>query len=155
MHALEAGDHRDLLVLLETLDQFVAVDAEDARGGMRVVGQDRQLPALPGARIDAHAFQHDGQQPGGDLFAGGDHRVVFARVVQGRCLARPLDQLVGGAGHGGDHDGHVIAGVDLALDVARHVADAVEIGDRRSAEFHHQASHDFRKPAVPGRAKRR
>jgi hypothetical protein len=39
--------------------------------------------------------------------------------------------------------------------VARHVADAVEIGDRRSAEFHHQASHNFLRPDVPGRAKRR
>ena len=57
-------------------------------------------------------------------------------------VAAPGDQLVGDAGHGRDHDGDVIAGVDLALDVARHVADAVEIGDRRPAEFHHQASHD-------------
>jgi hypothetical protein len=30
-----------------------------------------------------------------------------------------------------------MAGVDLALDVARDIADAVDIGDRRSAEFHH------------------
>ncbi len=50
------------LVFLESLDQFGAVHFQDARGGMRVVGQDRQLPALPGARIDAHAFQHDGEQ---------------------------------------------------------------------------------------------
>ena len=70
------------LVLLEALDQFGAVDVENARRAMRVVGEDRQLPALPGARVDAHAFQHDGQQPGGDLFAGGHHGVVFARVVQ-------------------------------------------------------------------------
>jgi hypothetical protein len=34
--------------------------------------------------------------------------------------------------------------------VARDVADAVEIGDRRTAEFHYQASHN-----IPGRAKRR
>ena len=42
-----------------------------------------------------------------------------------------------------------MAGVDLALDVARHVADAVEIGDRRSAEFHHQASHDLENLTFP------
>jgi hypothetical protein len=53
-------------------------------------------------------------------------------------------ELIGHARHGRDHDGYIIAGVDLALDVARHVADAVEIGDRRSAEFHHQSSHGFR-----------
>ena len=150
MHALEAGDHRDLALLLEALDQLGAVDVEDARRAMRVVGPDRQLPALPGARIDAHVFQRDGQQPGGDLLAGGDDGVVFARVVQRRGLPGPGDQLVGRAGHGRDHDGDLMAGVDLALDVARDVADAVDIGDRRSAEFHHQACHD-----VPGRAKRR
>ena len=50
VHALEAGDHRDLLALLEALDQLGAVDVEDARRAVRVGGQDRQLPALPGAR---------------------------------------------------------------------------------------------------------
>ena len=30
---------------------------------------------------------------------------------------------------------------DLALDVARHIADAVDVGDRGSAEFHHEAGH--------------
>jgi len=34
-----------------------------------------------------------------------------------------------------------MAGVDLALDVARDVADAVEIGDGGSAELHHKAGH--------------
>ena len=150
MHALEAGDDRDLAVLLEALDQLGAVHVQDARGGMRVVGQNRQLPALPGSRIDAHAFEDNGEQAGGDLLAGGDHRVVLARVMQHGGLPAPFDQLIGHAGHGGDHDGHIVAGVDLALDVARHIADAVEIGDRRSAEFHHQPSHD-----VPGRAERR
>ena len=60
----------------------------------------------------------------------------------GAACAAPGDQLVGRAGHGRDHDGDLVAGVDLALDVARHVADAVDVGDRGSAEFHHQASHD-------------
>ena len=131
-------------------DQLGAIDIEDARGGVRVVGQDRQLPALPGACIDAHAFQNNGQKPGGDFLAGRDYSVVFTRIVQHRRIAAPSDQLVGHPRHGGNDDGHVMAGIDLALDMARHVADAVEIGDRRPAEFHHQASHD-----VPGRAERR
>jgi len=38
VQALETGDDRDLLALLETLDQFGAVDVDDARGGMRVRG---------------------------------------------------------------------------------------------------------------------
>ena len=36
VHALEAGDHRDLLALLEALDQLGAVDVEDARRAVRV-----------------------------------------------------------------------------------------------------------------------
>ena len=150
MHALEAGDDRDLAVLLEALDQLDTIHVQDARGGMRVIGQNRQLPALPGPRVDAHAFEDKGEQAGGHLLAGCHHRVVLARVMQHRGLLAPFHQLIGHAGHGGDHDGHVVAGVDLALDVARHIADAVEIGDRRSAEFHHQPSHD-----VPVRAERR
>jgi len=37
-----------------------------------------------------------------------------------------------------------MAGVDLALDVMRDVADAVDVGDRRTAELHHQASQTMR-----------
>jgi len=70
INALEAGDHRDLLVFREALDQLGAIHIHNAGGGMRIVGQDRQLPALPGAGVDAHAFQHDREQPGGDLFSG-------------------------------------------------------------------------------------
>jgi hypothetical protein len=35
-----------------------------------------------------------------------------------------------------------IAGVDLALHMARHIADTVDIGDGCAAEFHHEAAHD-------------
>ncbi len=108
-------------------------------------GQDRQLPALPGARIDADVLQHDREQAGSHLFAGGDDGIVFARIEQmplaGGGFA-PLHQPVGRARHRRDDDGDLMAGVDLALDVARDIADAVDIGDRRSAEFHDQTSHD-------------
>ena len=140
--ALEAGDDGDFLALLEALDQLGAVDVEDARRGMRVAGLDRDLPALPGARLDAHALQHDREQAGGDLFAGGDHGVIFARVMHRRGLGAPADQLVGLARHRRDHDGDLVAGVDLALDMPRDVADAVDIGDGCAAEFHHEAAHD-------------
>src|SRR4029077_7759888 len=146
VQALEAGDDRDLLALFEALDQFGAVDVDDARGGMRVRGQDRQLPAQPGSGVDIRVLQHDGEQAGRHLFAGGDHSVIFPRVENVTLLQRlfaPGDKLIGGARHGRDYDGDLMAGVDLALDVARHVADAVDIGDRRSAEFHHQTGHSF------------
>ena len=35
----------------------------------------------------------------------------------------------------------MVAGIDLALDVARDVSDAGDVGDGRAAEFHHEASH--------------
>ena len=41
-----------------------------------------ELPALPGARVDIHVLQRDGEQAGGDLFAGRDHGVVFPGIEQ-------------------------------------------------------------------------
>ncbi len=108
---------------------------------MGVAGLDRDLPALPGARLDAERLQRDRQQAGGHLFAGCDDGVVFPGVVQGRGFGRPCHQLVGLAGHGGNHHGDLVAGIDLALDVARDVADAFDVGDRRAAEFHDKPAH--------------
>ena len=87
-------------------------------------------------------LQHDGEQSRRHLLAGGDDGVVLARIVQGRGLPHPGHQLVGDAGHGRDHDGHAVAGVDLALDVTRDVANPLEVGHRRAAELHHQERHD-------------
>src|SRR5690348_11292003 len=49
----------------------------------------------------------------------------------------PSDQLVGLAGHGRNHDADLVARIDLALAVARRLADALDIGDRRAAKLHH------------------
>ncbi len=58
--ALEAGNDRDLAIaLLEALDDFGAIDLEDARGAVGIVSIDRQLPALPGTRAHPHVLQHD------------------------------------------------------------------------------------------------
>ena len=80
-------------------------------------------------------------QPRRDLLAGGDHHVIFPRVVERRQFARPADELVRLAGHGRDDDGDLMAAVDLPLHQRGHVADAVEIGHRRAAEFHHYLGH--------------
>jgi hypothetical protein len=136
MDALEAGNHRHFLALLEALDEFLAVDVEDAGGAMRVAGIDRQLPALPGARADAHLLQRDGEKPGSDLFAGSDHGVVFARVMQRGGLAAPFHELVGGSRHGRYHHRNLMPGVRLPLHMAGDVADVVDVGDGGTAEFH-------------------
>ena len=55
------------------------------------------------------ADERDREQAGRDLLAGGHHRVVFARVVHRRHGPGPVDQLVRGAGHGGNHHRHLVA----------------------------------------------
>ena len=48
------------------------------------------------------------------------------------------DQLVGLPRHGRDDDRDLVAGLDLAPDVHRDVADALDGRDGRAAEFHHE-----------------
>ncbi|ESX23040.1 hypothetical protein X767_17750 [Mesorhizobium sp. LSJC264A00] len=46
-----------------------------------------------------------------------------------------------------------MAGIDLPFDVTRHIADAGDVGDGGSAEFHHDARHGSEMPlteAGPG-----
>jgi len=145
--ALESRDHGHLS-LAEALDQEGAVNLGDARRAMGVVGPDRDLPALPGPGMDAYRLQHERQQARRHLLAGRHHGVVFARVVDVevrpfglRGVADPTDQFVGLARHGRNHDRHLVARVHLAFDVPGHVADATDIGNRSSAEFHHDARH--------------
>ena len=87
-------------------------------------------------------LQRDREQARGHLFAGCHHGVIFARIMHRRGVAAPVHQFVGLAGHRRHHHGDIMSGIDLALDVARDVADAVDIGDGRAAEFHHEAAHD-------------
>ena len=113
---------------------------------MRGIGADRHLPAEPGAGVDAHVLQDDGEEPRRHLLAGGDHGVVFAGVVQDGGGAAERHELVGLPRHGRDDDRDLVAGIDLAPHVARHVADAVEVGDGGSAEFHHETGHAVESP---------
>ena len=133
---------------------MVRLDADDARGAVGGVGGDRNLPALPGARLQSQGLQYDGEQPGGDLLAGGDNHVVLARIVQQRGFANPAHELVGGARHCGDDDRDMVACVHLALHMARDVADAFDGGHGRAAELHHNQSHAIH-PASRARPARR
>ena len=72
-------------------------------------------------------LQRDRQQPGGDLLARSHHGVIFPRIMQRRGVAAPIHQLVGLAGHGRNHDGDLMAGIDLAFHMPRDIADAVEL----------------------------
>ena len=91
--------------------------------------------------VNPDGLQRDGEQAGRDLLARCDDGIVFAGIMKDARITTPLDQPVGGSRHRGNHHGDLVAGIDLALDVARHVVDALDVGDRGSAELHHQASH--------------
>src|SRR5215212_3455131 len=134
--ALETGDHGNFLAIFETLDQLSAVDLENTRRSVGVTGLYRDLPALPRARLNAEPLQHDCQKSRRHLFTRRYHRVVFAGVMHRGRLTAPFDQLIGLACHRGNHDGDVMACIHLALDVACHVANTLNIGDRCAAEFH-------------------
>ncbi len=89
-----------------------------------VGGLDRDLPALPGAGLETHLGEYDGQEARRDLLARGDDRVVFGLGVERRGVLAPGHQLVGLAGHRRDDDRDLVAGPHLAGDVAGDVADA-------------------------------
>src|SRR6202011_6286332 len=76
--ALEAGDDRDFLALLETVDQLRAVDLEYPRRGVGLAGLDRDLPALPGTRLNPEALQDDLGQSVRCACAGSHRGVIFA-----------------------------------------------------------------------------
>jgi 2-polyprenyl-6-hydroxyphenyl methylase/3-demethylubiquinone-9 3-methyltransferase len=138
--ALKPGHHGNL-ALPHALDQLIALDALDPRLAVLAIGLHRDLPALPGARVLPQLLQGDGGEAGGDLLAGGNHRVVFPRVEERREGLAIADELVGHPGHGGDDDRHLMALVGLGLHPPRHIPDPVEIGDRGAAEFHHDTRH--------------
>jgi len=155
VHALEAGNNRDFLAFLEALDEFVTVDVQDARRAMGIGGEDGQLPALPGAGVDTDPFKHDGQQACRHLFAARYNGVIFAGIVQNGAVTTPGDQLVGDAGHRRYDHGNLVAAIDLTPDVLRDIADAVDIGDRGSAELHDEAGHGGFGRLRKGNGKRR
>ncbi len=144
MHPLEAGNDRHRLVFGEAPNDAGAVDGGDPRRAMDLGGQDRHLPALPGAGVEAHFLQHEGQEAGGHLLAGGHDGVVFGRVVEGRGFLHPGDEFVRLAGHGRYDDRHIVAGLDLAFHMPGDIADPLNRGDGRAAELHDETRHKQR-----------
>ena len=141
MHALETGDDGDL-ARRKPLAEPRPVDARDAGRAMHVVGDKRDLPPRPRARLEPHVLEHQRQQSSRHQFARGDDEIIFGVVeVRARFLA-PGDKLVGLTRHRRNDDRDLGAGVDLPFHMRGDVADAWNVGDRRAAEFHHQTRHD-------------
>ena len=113
------------------------------------------MPAKPRAGVDIHILKGDGQQAGGHLLARRDDSIVFPRIeqltlLQGRIA--PADKLIGDARHGRHDDRDFVAGINLALDVVSGVADAIDVGDRGSAELHNKTGHSRRLRSFTGSA---
>ena len=143
--ALEAGDHRDLAAL-HAGDERFGIDAVDPCLGMRLDRVDRKLPAEPAARLTAQRLQRQRQQPAGDLFAAGDHHVVFRRIVERIGLAAEIDQSVGLARHGRNHHRDLVAaGLLFAHDIG-HAPDTLGPRHGGAAEFHHDTRQANRSP---------
>ena len=138
--ALEAGDHRHL-ALFHALADLVAVDLGNAGSTMNTIGLQGDLPTGPGAGGNADILQHDGQQSRRHLFARCDNGIIFAGVMDGRRLAAPAGQTVGGAGHGRNHDRHMVASLHFTRDMLGDIADVDDIRNRGAAEFHNQTAH--------------
>ena len=125
--------------------------AFDAGGAMHGGGLDRHLPAQPGARLNAHGVQGDGQKARSHLLARRHHHVIFA-LVRDRLgqtllpgsglggLVGPGHQLVGLARHGRDHHGDLVAALDLALDQRGDMADALADRPPRCRRISSQSS---------------
>jgi hypothetical protein len=150
-HALEAGDHRHLAASMAA-DRFSGgMSSMRARPWASSVMIGSCQPSHERA-LQAHVAQDHGQQAGGDLFARGDHHVVFV-VGFGKArggaagLVGPGDQLIGLAAHGRDDHGHLLARRDFGRHQATDAADALQIGHRGAAELHHQPRHgEHREP---------
>ena len=69
--------------------------------------------------------------------------ILLARRRVGVDAERLIDQVVGGVSHGGDHDGHVIAGVLRFDDASGHALDRFWVGYGRAAKFLHDESHNL------------
>ena len=61
---------------------FDETQINDACRTVGGIGEDGNLPALPGACVHADVLERNRQEPGRHLLAGGDNGVVFAGVVE-------------------------------------------------------------------------
>ena len=125
------------------------------RGAELRVGHETSLGTGERVCMRAGRMNCHSEQTHRNTLACGHQHVHLARRRVGIDAERLIDQVVGGVSHGGDHDGHVIAGV-LRFDDASghallfrlnnalgHTFDRFGIGDRRTAVLLHDESHNL------------
>ena len=131
---LKAGDDDDGPGL-EVGAHVLLVDAEDARLGERVVGQDAHLPAGVALGLVAHFLERDREQSDRHLLAGGRDDVELPWIGVGRELLGERQQAVGLAGHRRHDDDELVTLAMEARHAARHVLDAIGGADGGAAVF--------------------
>ncbi len=134
VHALKTR-HHDHVTGIQVGAHVGFVDAEDARLGEGIVGEDAHLRAGVALGLQAQVLQRHGQQGDGDLLAGGDHHVQFARIGLSLDLLGQPDQAVGLARHGGQHHHHLMSEHFEFGDALGDGADALHAADRGAAVF--------------------
>ncbi len=132
--ALETRDDDDM-ARVEMLENLLGRDVEDLRLGVHPVGDDAGLRA--GQRNGLHAQPVQGQGGEGDglLLAGGKENVELARGRVRVDLAGQLDQAIGDARHGRDHDDDPVALLVRGGDARGDIADALGAADGCAAIF--------------------
>ncbi|MNQ87270.1 hypothetical protein D3C85_1024860 [compost metagenome] len=147
IHALEAGDHHHA-ACLEVGTDLLVVDLQDARLVVRAVGEDAHLVTGVGDRWYAALDQGHGQEGDGHLLTSGHHDIQFARYRLFADLLGQIDQAVGFAAHGGNHDHDVIAAFAELLHLLGHLLDAFDSADRGPPKLLYDQSH-FKSRLIP------
>ena len=129
------------LPAVEVGADFLLVDREDARLGVRAVGEDPHLRAGVAARLHALLHQRHRKQRDRDLLAGGHHDVELARVRVRLNVLRERDQAVGLARHRRDDDDELVPARLPVRDAARDVLDALGAADGSAAVLLDDQSH--------------
>jgi len=130
--------------LIQVVPNVGLVDADDARLGICIVGQDPHLATGIASGLDADIHQRHRQQADGHLLAGGRDDIQLARGRIGLHLLRQGDQAVGLSAHGGDHHHDLMALRLPARHASGHVFDPFGRTDRGAPVFLNYQCHVLR-----------
>jgi hypothetical protein len=116
---LETCNHDDATGL-EISTNLLVIDLQNTRLVVRAVGEDAHLVAGVGHRRHATLDQRHRQQGNGHLLTSGHHDIQLTRnrFAIGDLFSQ-IDQAVGFAAHGGNHDDDVVTVLAELLHLGR------------------------------------
>src|SRR5262249_22629462 len=109
--------------------------------GGEELGGDGKWHAKPRARVYTKILQRQRQESCRHLLARRGDDVILARIVQAAGFAGPRDQLVGRPRHRRNNHRDLAAAIDFAFDTLRDFFDALDVGDRGTAELLNNTRH--------------